>query len=310
MSTIHLFTRILFKIRSKYLLAYFSHKAILEARESWNSSPVMAIRSPRRRGWETLDFAQAWNALGRRSTTMAEDIHVILANLTFFSAMQIMSLPTAGERTKMMLHRIGTFPLDMLFVSCSRPWANANNADRWIPSHPGPEPLEPDVLLQCTHKGLELDIDSRSSHLPEIVVAAGASIFERFCFKLSINSIERWVLVECTCVDHDQFPRDPSQTVCLMMSIPYLGDWIKESKLRGARLLVSEGRGQWPSEIYVRYDCPLVFGIQQSAPSNEQLKIYPYLSVTQMKSDTNVIIEQSEWHLASTLSLPTIFFMN
>ena len=293
-----------------YLRRCFSEKAIQISREHSQSFEVVTetfwySRKPVIK--ERRDFSKAWNAVGQRSTTMAEDIHVILANLTDFLAGQMMSLQTPGERTKMMLHCIGKFPLDVLFIKCPRPWANANHADRWIPSAPGPEPLEHKIQLQCTRRGLELCVDLQSRHLLKIFLADGVSTLKRFCFRLSINSTECWALAKCRYVEHDQLPRDPSQTACVIMDMSYCWELSKRYKLRGARLLAIEAREQRPNEMYARYDCPVTFNIQSSPPNTEQLRTYPCLEMTRARPNATLVIEQSRWHLISPWVFPATF---
>lgn len=103
------------------------------------------------------EFRRTWNDIGKRSTTKPEDIHIILANLTDFSAAQIMALKSPVERTKGLLHCQRSFPIDVLYNEAPRPEAGGDH-------HSRPHPLIEHALVRCTDKGLLFDpSDSRTN---------------------------------------------------------------------------------------------------------------------------------------------------
>lgn len=239
-------------------------------------------------------FIDTWNNLGQRSTSMAEDIHVILANLADFSAAQIMSFPSAVERTKIMLYCIESFPLDLLFVGCSRPGANGNHADRWIPAAPGPSPVRSKALLQYTRQGLEFHAKTQCNRDLRIFIADEGSYLQRFHFSFSYASFDIWALIDCVCVDDDQLPRDQLQSICLLLDFSYVKNPLAANNLRGARFYVrKETRDPW--NLRVRYDCPFKIRLSSSSPSPRQLERYPRLKVTEFKRRHDLIIEQSKF---------------
>ncbi|OCL12753.1 hypothetical protein AOQ84DRAFT_140258 [Glonium stellatum] len=126
-------------------------------------------------------FARTWSNVGKRSTTMAEDIHVVIANLTGFRVSQIMDeLSSPVERTKIMLYCVGEFPLDILFNDCPRAEEAKGNTNRWVPSCPGSEPLITNVKLRWGPTGLVI-LDSHNS--PNLFLVEGGAVNHRFCFK-------------------------------------------------------------------------------------------------------------------------------
>jgi hypothetical protein len=99
-------------------------------------------------------FEITWTLLGQRTTTMAEDLHFIIANLVGFSISHIMELPTLGERTKMFLYNIGSFDVGYLCNKYTRLSAGANSPDRWIPAYPAPGEPGKNATLVFEERGL------------------------------------------------------------------------------------------------------------------------------------------------------------
>ncbi|KAH9236490.1 hypothetical protein K456DRAFT_1816442, partial [Colletotrichum gloeosporioides 23] len=81
-------------------------------------------------------FFSMWTTLAKRSTTKADDLHVILANLTDFKASEIQQLPQLQDRTRVMLQNLDHFPVRIMYDDGHRPLAGADHPDRWIPARP------------------------------------------------------------------------------------------------------------------------------------------------------------------------------
>jgi len=241
-----------------------------------------------------VKFVRSWNEVGRRSTTKDADIHVILANLTDFSAAQIMSLGTQQERTLMMLQCIGRFPLDMLYNDYSRPEAGGNHADRWVPSVPASQPLSARVLLRYVKEGLILEAE-RPDALPDIFYIDSAAMPSRFCFRVENKAADLWYWVNCIQPADDKLPRQAYAASCLV--ITRMSDPVDTSALRStraARLLVSGGMTNKSKRIYARFDCPIVYVVKSFPPSDRELTSVPILVATKLPSDQKLVIEQSK----------------
>jgi hypothetical protein len=80
-----------------------------------------------------------WNELANRSTTMAEDIHVIIANLLDFDPATVMKLGTRGERMHTMLCSFKTLPFSLFYNTGPRSQeaqSQATHQNRWLPTEP------------------------------------------------------------------------------------------------------------------------------------------------------------------------------
>lgn len=121
-------------------------------------------------------FERAWNMLGQRTTTYAEDLHVIIANLSGFSVSQIMEIATPVERTKTILQRISGFNVGLMCNSYSRPNAAEDCADRWIPSFPAPDQLDGDVTLVFGERGIEFHDKTEWEDVQALMIPNGAAL--------------------------------------------------------------------------------------------------------------------------------------
>jgi hypothetical protein len=63
---------------------------------------------------EVIRFTKVWNSLSGRTTTMPEDLHVIIATLLGFSPQEVLNLP-AKERMKAILRAQSQLPLALLY---------------------------------------------------------------------------------------------------------------------------------------------------------------------------------------------------
>ncbi|KAF2841703.1 hypothetical protein M501DRAFT_584539 [Patellaria atrata CBS 101060] len=74
-------------------------------------------------------YILTWNHMLERVTSQIEDLHVVIANLLDFSAMQIMQA-AKGDRMSIILSRTGSIPADILFSAGRRANAGMNCSDR------------------------------------------------------------------------------------------------------------------------------------------------------------------------------------
>lgn len=81
-------------------------------------------------------FLRAWKALLSRSTTKPEDLHAILANLTGFSAREVMAYESVEERMRSMLYMFDELPLDLLYLDGTKYQPEREVADNWMPVWP------------------------------------------------------------------------------------------------------------------------------------------------------------------------------
>ncbi|KAF2250720.1 hypothetical protein BU26DRAFT_517526, partial [Trematosphaeria pertusa] len=148
---------------------------------------------------------RTWNMLGQRTTTYAEDLHVVIANLAGFSVSQIMGLATPDQRTKTILHRIGAFNVGLLCNRYLRPLAAEDSADRWIPSFPAPDQLEGNLTLVVEERGMTFHPDTKQGDVRAFLIHNSASM-ESFWIKSSRPCQDS----NCSCHNNEDGTEDPN----------------------------------------------------------------------------------------------------
>jgi len=193
-----------------------------------------------------INFLGVWNELGQRSTTKINDIHVMLANLTDFSAGQIMAIPSQVERTKVMFFCHGSFPLDIMWNEGIRPDAGEDNANRWIPAIPGPEPLEDSTNILFTDVGLVFE-PGLGPLPPQILVVERDPYSPYICLQYDDGPNQQWLRVECREVPDDKIQREMYHGSCYIIR----GE-------NAARFLIVNQQIPWHPQsdtLLLRYDC-------------------------------------------------------
>jgi hypothetical protein len=108
-------------------------------------------------------FVDPWNELAHRSTTMPEDLHVIIANLLDFNADRIMEIKTREERMRAMVLSFQLLPVS-LFWNTGPKWAAGDGKDGkyndWIPVEPSKSDMTLRPTMKVNKRWLELDFES------------------------------------------------------------------------------------------------------------------------------------------------------
>ncbi|KAF2145871.1 uncharacterized protein K452DRAFT_304894 [Aplosporella prunicola CBS 121167] len=81
-------------------------------------------------------FAYSWNELAGRSTTMADDIHVIIANLLDFHADTVMSYHDRQHRMEAMVLSFQLLPFSLFYNTGPKYDQHRQHRNRWVPVEP------------------------------------------------------------------------------------------------------------------------------------------------------------------------------
>lgn len=108
-------------------------------------------------------LVDTWNELAHRSTTMPEDLHVIIANLLDFNADKVMELKTREDRMRAIILSFKLLPVS-LFWNIGPKWRDENGSERgcntWIPIEPSKSELTLTPVMAVTEQWLRLDFAS------------------------------------------------------------------------------------------------------------------------------------------------------
>jgi hypothetical protein len=107
-------------------------------------------------------LVDTWNELAHRSTTMPDDLHVIIANLLDFNADRIMSISTREDRMKAMILSFDLLPVSLFWndgpkFRDSLSFDTSDN-NRWIPVQPSKTELTLSPVMQVTPGWLDVNI--------------------------------------------------------------------------------------------------------------------------------------------------------
>lgn len=122
-------------------------------------------------------FIRAWKALLSRSTTKSEDIHAIVANLTGFSAREVLEYEDIDERMRNIFHMFSKLPLDLLFVDGAKYRSEVHGADHWMPIWPCDSVLTSRSSMIFRPEGYLLELD-HTDHL--YAIEGGAVTSSRY----------------------------------------------------------------------------------------------------------------------------------
>lgn len=100
-------------------------------------------------------FVKAHSLLQSRTTTEAEDIPLILMNMSCMNANAISQSKTIDARMKQLFYGLESLPTELLFSNCARP--GPCTVDSWIPLEIAPEKFEGQHTLKLGSAGFTFE---------------------------------------------------------------------------------------------------------------------------------------------------------
>lgn len=163
-------------------------------------------------------FVDTWNELAHRSTTMPEDLHVIIANLLDFNADTIMELPSRAERMRAIILSFKLLPVSLFWNTGSR-WGDKDTTydgcNRWIPIEPSKSSMTITPVMEVTEEWLKLDFDYG--------LDAGASKAQVLLVRSTVGSTKTYRMI--------RDPRDGSMYEMVLSEIENQGALNKSEEL-------------------------------------------------------------------------------
>jgi hypothetical protein len=182
-------------------------------------------------------FIRAWKALLSRSTTKSEDIHAIIANLTGFSAREVLQCENIYERMRSMFHMFSKLPLDLLFVDGAKYRSELYGADKWMPIWPCDSVLTSSSSMVFEPDGYLLKLD----HTDRLYAIEGGAITSSRCTILAwkpLSAEEATISTSWT---------EILDVTCLGIEDDKEQDWVAEQIGREHYLLVEKAESQSPA---------------------------------------------------------------
>ncbi|KAH7078404.1 hypothetical protein FB567DRAFT_533844 [Paraphoma chrysanthemicola] len=91
---------------------------------------------------ETHSFPHVWNELAGRSTTMPEDVPLIVTNVMDLDNRELLKYHNSGDMFKAIILSLNRVPLSLFFNAGPR--QSGDNRDRWVPVEVGADTLTPE----------------------------------------------------------------------------------------------------------------------------------------------------------------------
>lgn len=190
-------------------------------------------------------FVKAHTHLQSRTTTQAEDIPLILINMSCMNANVISQSTTIDERMKQLFYGLELLPTEFLFSNCAR--LGQGTVDAWMPREIVPENFQGTHTLKLGSAGFSFDTRKGAKPL-KFYLLSSAHQPNSFRLLLPGQSYGKSLQyhVEALQSSNDQRSAIPTNVSCIVV-----GD---ESPERGARFIISRVVG---NKYFLYYDCPL-----------------------------------------------------
>lgn len=190
-------------------------------------------------------FVKAHSLLQSRTTTQAEDIPLILMNMSCMNANAISQSKTIDARMKQLFYGLESVPTELLFSDCAR--LGPCTVDAWIPREIAPESFEGEHTLKLGSAGFTFETRKGAQAL-KFYLLSSAHRSDRFrlllpdqkdakSLKYNVKALQR---------SNDEQPAAPTSLWCIVVD--------NELPERGARFVVNRVVG---NKYFLHFDCPL-----------------------------------------------------
>ncbi|EXA32246.1 hypothetical protein FOVG_16520 [Fusarium oxysporum f. sp. pisi HDV247] len=179
-------------------------------------------------------FVKAHSLLQSRTTTQAEDIPLILMNMSCMNANAISQSKTIDARMKQLFYGLESLPTELLFSDCAR--LGSCTVDAWIPREIAPESFKGEHTLKLGSAGFTFETRKAAQAL-KFYLLSSAHRSDRFRLLLPDQKDAKGLKynVEAVQRSNDQQSAAPTNVFCILVD--------NEPPERGARFIVNRSVG-------------------------------------------------------------------
>ena len=190
-------------------------------------------------------FVKAHSLLQSRTTTQAEDIPLILMNMSCMNANAISQSKTIDARMKQLFYGLESLPTELLFSDCAR--LGQCTVDSWLPREIAPESFKGEHTLKLGSAGFTFETRKGAQAL-KFYLLSSAHRSDRFRLLLpdQKDAKGRKYNVKALQRSNDEQPAAPTSVWCIVVN--------NEPLERGARFVVNRVVG---NAYFLHFDCPL-----------------------------------------------------
>ena len=166
---------------------------------------------------ESQDFASVWNELSGRSTTLPDDIPLVVSNLLDLDNRQLLKSHNSSEMLQEIIWSLDQLPLSLFFNTDARDVQYRNHYNRWIPTRIGAWKLASQPLLTvCSNYLLyEHQVPDTEDQVDVYIVDEVLRMDERSYIYL--EEVDACYVIEPTISDADQFDRVRYDSTCIVV---------------------------------------------------------------------------------------------
>ncbi|KAK0654717.1 hypothetical protein DIS24_g5147 [Lasiodiplodia hormozganensis] len=139
-------------------------------------------------------LVDTWNELAHRSTTMPEDLHVIVANLLDFNADAVMGWGNrAEERMLAMMLSFEKLPVSLFWNSKGRRW-DGGGRNGWVPVEPSKSALSASPVMDVREDGLRLDLEGGDG-VETLLLSGRVDVKMQSVIRITMNGLHELTLL-------------------------------------------------------------------------------------------------------------------
>ncbi|KAI9661292.1 MAG: hypothetical protein M1821_009619 [Bathelium mastoideum] len=237
-------------------------------------------------------FVEAHTLLQSRTTTQAEDIPLILMNMSCMNANAVSQNKTINARMKQLFYGLESLPTELLFSDCARP--GSCTVDAWIPCEITPESFGGTHTLKLGSAGFTFETRKGAQAL-KFYLLSSAHRSNRFRLLLPHQKDAKSLKynVEALQRSNDEQPAAHTSVWCIVVD--------DESPERGARFVVNRVVG---NKYFLHFDCPLRLTEIDDSKSPSDAQQDPKQECGAVSLNGNFIIERSYEPQDLSLSRP------
>ena len=226
-------------------------------------------------------FVKAHFLLQSRTTTQAEDIPLIIMNMSCMNANAISQCKTIDARMKQLFYGLESLPTELLFSDCAR--LGKCTVDAWIPREIAPESFEGKHTLKLGSAGFTFETRKGAQAL-KFYLLSSAHPADRFRLLLSDQKDAKSLKydVEALQRSNDERPAAPTSVWCIVLN--------NELIERGARFAVNQVVG---NKYFLHFDCPLRLTEIDDLESSSDVQQDPMHECGAVSLNGEFIIERS-----------------
>ena len=240
-----------------------------------------SVLTDAKQGDRAARFVKAHSLLQSRTTTQAEDIPLILINMSCMNANVLSQSKIIDERMKHLFYGLESLPTELLFSACAR--LGQCTVDAWIPREIAPERFGGEHTLKLGSTGFTFETKKGAQPL-RFYMLQSARQSKRFRLLLPTRKGAEGPRYNVEALQRSNGEQSAASTRrwCIVID--------NESPERGARFVVNRISG---NKYFLRFDCPLrLTKIEDSvSPDDAQEDHRPECSTVGMHGD--FILERS-----------------